>query len=298
MGEEKLLFMKYIPAHNYQEIRVDGLNEIYSIIQKYNQFYNLPRSVFTDGYNQLQAFYRGQSNSEWDISPSILRSSEKETKIIQDLKPPHELSLFATISYIQHYHTGTRFVDFTLDPDIAMYFACAGSEDKSGALYLYNYVPHEAEWYSALVLAEITQIETDKFTILELSERILKKYPKLKSRFSTVEELNGAIVSFLEHGFMVMPDDESYGNNLRLKRQKGCFYVCGVKFVSELTSRDHWFSRAGRNEFFTHSAIIPNGLKRGNGLVKVIIPAKLKSEILKYLTHQGITKEYLFPNEK
>ena len=126
----------------------------------------------------------------------------------------------------------------------------------------------------------------------------MKKYPSLKKRFSKVEELNGAIVSFLDHGFMVLPDDESYGNNLRLQRQKGCFYVCGVEFVSKLTARDHWFSRAGRNEFFPHSAIVADSLKWGRNLVKVIIPKELKKEILKNLAEKKITKEYLFPNER
>ena len=97
---------------------------------------------------------------------------------------------------------------------------------------------------------------------------------------------------------MVLPDDESYGNNLRLQRQKGCFYVCGVEFVSELTARDHWFSRAGRNEFYPYSAIVADSLKWGRNLVKEIIPKELKKEILKDLAEKKITKEYLFPNER
>ena len=87
----------------------------------------------------------------------------------------------------------------------------------------------------------------------------MKKYPSLKKRFSKVEELNGAI---------------------------------------KLTARDHWFSRAGRNEFFPHSAIVADSLKWGRNLVKVIIPKELKKEILKNLAEKKITKEYLFPNER
>ncbi len=290
--------MEYIPSHNYQEIRIDTLDEIYTIIKQHNQFYNLLHPISTNENRQLQAFYRGQSNSAWDISPSILRSSKKEIEIIEELNLHTENSLFAAISYIQHYYTGTRFIDFTIDPDIAIFFACADNEDKDGAVYLYTYAPHKAEWYSALVLVELAQIEADIFTIQELSERILKKYPNLKRRFLKIEELNGAIVSFLDHGCMVLPDEGSYGNNLRLQRQKGCFYVCGVEFVSELTSRDHWFSRAGRNEFSPHSAIISDSLKCGTSLVKVIIPKEIKREILNYLAKKEITKEYLFPNEK
>ena len=160
--------MEYLPSHNYQEIRIDTLNEIYTIIQRYNQFYNLSHCDSKNGNTSLQVFYRGQSDSSWNISPSILRSSKKEIEIIKELHPDTERSLFEIISYIQHYHTGTRFIDFTIDPDIAIFFACADNEDKDGAVYLYTYVAHRAEWYSALVLTELTQIEADQLTIQEL----------------------------------------------------------------------------------------------------------------------------------
>ena len=76
--------MEYIPSHNYQEIRIDALNEIYTIIQRYNQFYNLSHSDSKNGNTSLQAFYRGQSDSAWNISPSILRASKKEIEIIKE----------------------------------------------------------------------------------------------------------------------------------------------------------------------------------------------------------------------
>lgn len=47
------------------------------------------------------------------------------------------MNLFDTIAYIQHYQTGTRFIDFTTDKDVALYFACSENMDKDGALFMW-----------------------------------------------------------------------------------------------------------------------------------------------------------------
>lgn len=289
--------MGYKSVDQYQEITANTLEEIHSIIAEYNMFHQLPRSGYGEESPLLQAFYRGQSNSEWHISPSILRSKISEPQIIHDFNPAKRLSLFATIAYIQHYHTGTRFIDFTTDPDIAIFFACNGNSDKDGAVFIYDYVPHRAEWYTALVLSELTQLEsTAKVTVQYLAEQVLAHNPDLKKYFHQIEDLNGGIISFLDHGFMVLPDDESLQENMRLQRQQGCFFMCGVKFEPALTSTDRWFSRAGKNQFYPRSAVVPDSLKTGWSLAKIIIPKKHKEKILQLLATKGITEKYLFPN--
>ena len=81
--------------------------------------------------------------------------------------------------------------------------------------------------------------------------------------------------------------------------------------ASKEISRAYWFSRAGKNRFKPHSVIIPDSLKipcsdnlgknctaaseEGRGLVKVIIPHKIKDEFLWQLSLKGITEEYLLP---
>ena len=286
----------YKKIDQYQEIHVTTIEEIYNIIVEYNKFRNFPRHAFSEDGPLLQGFYRGQSNSEWDISPSLLRSKKSEPQILKNFNPNKQMSLFGTIAYIQHHQTGTRFIDFTLNPDIAIFFACLDSDDTDGAVFLYDYAPHQAEWYTSVVLSELARLEgNDKITVQYLAEQVLKNNPDLSSRFSTLEELNGGIISFLDHGFMVLPDSESLNENLRLKRQQGCFFVCGVKFEPKLISTDRWFSRAGRNYFYPHSAIVPSDLKNGHTLVKLIIARECKKHILHYLESKGITYDYLLP---
>lgn len=323
--------MSYQCVDTYQKIFVSSIEEIYDIIQKYKAFHNLPRKV-TDGEPLLDVFYRGQSDREWDIIPSLLRWNINEAEHIQTYAPKEPLSLFETVADIQHYHQKTRFIDFTMNPNVAIYFACSEHQDKDGAFYIYSYAPHKPEWHTTVILTELVRIQNeDEMSVEEFSQEILKHHPELSVQFSSEKELHGTIMSFLDHGFMVLPDSENYGNNLRLQRQAGCFFVCGVKIpqlkisekslkekakeeleeASKEISRAYWFSRAGKNRFKPHSVIIPDSLKipcsdnlgknctaaseEGRGLVKVIIPHKIKDEFLWQLSLKGITEEYLLP---
>ena len=88
-------------------------------------------------------------------------------------------------------------------------------------------------------------------SVEEFSQEILKHHPELSVQFSSEKELHGTIMSFLDHGFMVLPDSENYGNNLRLQRQAGCFFVCGVVFpqlkISEKSLQRKIKRRIGRS---------------------------------------------------
>ncbi|OUQ44591.1 hypothetical protein B5E64_13610 [Drancourtella sp. An12] len=289
--------MNYQCINIYQEVTVSSIEEIYDTIKRYIKFHNFSYPNLIDEEPRTYTFFRGQSNSAWDITPSLIRSNIKESKLLEIYMPPKEnLSLFGTIAYIQHYHQSTRFIDFTFNPDIAIYFACSGHNDKNGALYIYPYLPHKAEWYTATVLSELTHIQgKDEISVQDFSQIILQSHPEFRERFLNIEDLNGAIISFLDHGFMVLPDSSSYHNNVRLQRQQGCFYVCGVEFSKPLTPTNRWFSQAGKNKFNPHSAVTPDELRNGDFLVKIIIPKDIKPQFLYQLSSKGITESFLFP---
>lgn len=286
--QKEEISMGYKNIHAYQEIEISSIDEIYSIIEQYKKFHKIAHSATNRETSCLNVFYRGQSNSCWDITPSLLRSQIKESDLIKMFQPSQNLSLFGMIAYIQHYHEKTRFIDFTLNPDVALYFACSENYDKDGSFYIYPYVPHKAEWYTSIVLSELVQIPcANEIAVQDFSCQILDRYPNFKNQFSSIESLNSAIMAFLDHGFMVLPDKDSYLNNPRLNAQKGCFYICGVKFTKNLDSTDRWATRAGSNKFEPHSAIVPDNLKNGHELVKLIIPRTYKMEIIKYLATKG-----------
>ena len=66
-----------------------------------------------------------------------------------------------------------------------------------------------------------------------------------------------------------------YLENMRIQRQKGCLYVCGVKFET-LIDKMRTSVNAGDNILCPHEPEAPKELNGGKFGVKVVIPARLK----------------------
>lgn len=109
----------------------------------------------------MRMFYRGQSNYEWQIKPSVSREdvAVKEKDLLSTYKFADNMTFFEKIAYIQHYYTGTRFVDFTVNPEVALYFACSENEDKDGSFYIWSYAPDSPEWYRIIVFEELLNLK-------------------------------------------------------------------------------------------------------------------------------------------
>ena len=106
--------------YDYQEIMVEDISQIYQIANDYNSFYDLPRPGRGDPGDErtyLQAFYRGQSDSSWKITPSICR----DTSVDESISESGDL-LFEVMAYNQHYIHATRLIDFTMDINVALFF--------------------------------------------------------------------------------------------------------------------------------------------------------------------------------
>lgn len=280
----------------YFEISVESINEIYAIIEAYNTYWNVPRS---GGNTEMRTFYRGQANAQWRIEPSILRCEIDEGALYREYQSKLSgKNLFDQFAYLQHYGTGTRLIDFTMNPDVALYFACSKETMSDSALYLYIYDAHCAEWIDTIIFTEIMQIKGfNTLKISEFSNRLFQKYPELHKRFSRASELDLFLMGYLDHGYMVYPGNGSEATNLRIKRQEGVFFICGVQFTENITDRMRVESQAGKNEFICHSVSIPDSLKEGSHcLVKIIINKSLKTKILEQLKGKEITYEYLFPD--
>lgn len=279
--------------YDYQEITVGEISQIYEIACVYNSFYHLPRQGRgdpDDEWTYLQAFYRGQSDASWKITPSICRNKSVDESI-----PESGELLFEIMAYKQHYIQATRLIDFTTDIDVALYFACHENFDEDAAVFIWLYSPDDSKWTRTKIQCELVNIKKERISISEFAEEFFCKYPELKDLYSCRKEFYSELVSYLDHGFMIMQPRNPQVENFRIQRQKGCLYVCGVKFETPIDEM-RTSVNAGNNILCPHEVVVPKELERGNFLVKIVIPARLKSVIMEQLEEKGITKDSLLPD--
>jgi len=115
-----------------------------------------------------QEYYRGQLSDEWHVKPNIARPfttaaeiQDAETKIMaafqDEIKASGQLQKvflhnepiahqneWAWVCQAQHYRVPTRLLDWTLRPEVALYFAVDTKEfDKVDGQFWVIYVPDE-----------------------------------------------------------------------------------------------------------------------------------------------------------
>lgn len=240
--------------------------------------------------SNVRMFFRGQMNSAWALTPSILRVEDKEENY--DLQWDKGLSVFENIAKIQHTYEDkmpTRFIDFSSDYNVALYFACQ-NQTVDGAIYLLEYDPVSENSLYTKILPEFYTIKSEiKCSVF--IDRFMEKYPRLDR--SSVAGYIGAII---QYGFLVMPSEaelEKVKNFCpRIAAQKGCFLICPNK---------HYFKGYSANEVEEYGIIYPeivnSTFTNEPCCIKYVIPAGCKAAILKEIEKKGITEKSLLIGE-
>ena len=247
-------------------------------------------------------FYRGQSNTKYNLKPSVLRDDKRVNcenliyvKVLSECSNDFsmDMSHITILSKMQHYGVPTRLLDITTNALVALYFACddVRNEDKDGVVFAFYPSEESVKTFDSDTISILSSIprftkqEKDslKKTASEYSKRLQSEDEGLKDK--NIREFNSDIlVKRLLHevksekpafeniinpfhllrNYFIIPKKD----NPRIIRQSGAFIMVGLK-----------------------NAIDPERVK----IRKIIIPCAYKHKILKELESLGISKITLHP---
>ncbi len=229
-------------------------------IDTLSDFINLLDAEFSE-YNG-SVWYRGQSNANWKLLPSYLRTSDrassestllaafKQNAVMLTEKQPS--NSFDWMFLMQHYGIPTRLLDWSESPLVALYFALDYTNADEDAV-VWSLKPTELNSHAGITSAE------EEFFIPSFDDEMVASYSigQLEKGPSAVTLKPIATIATR--------------NNVRIQAQLGVFTI-------------------------HHKEDVPiEEIGDGNHVIKITIKKESKEKILNHLALLGINKFQLFP---
>lgn len=166
-----------------------------SFIEKLNKLERIKDNTF---------FYRGHSNINYVTQPSVFRENyyQHESEMYQELlvKCPNDFkkckSKFEHLKLMQHYGLPTRLLDVTLNPLIALYFACSGSYNDNGEVIIYDVPKNDIETEENTTLEILSSLSTFEYEVQKkmylryLVIKCIKKFKEYGMLYNNLNHLN------------------------------------------------------------------------------------------------------------
>ena len=255
------------------------------------------------GLGDYQWFFRGQSNSTWPVIPNVFRSNKlnSEYAMIQNAirQNPFEfrtLTEFETLTKLQHYGLGTRLLDVTLNPLVALYFATAPKveyergKDKrfkqvemDGAIF-YKHSPwHSVNELCVKIAMTLPFIQMDEtMTVETLLSHLLSNKVIEESEYGLLSDDDYKLfIEYIQKSYFIV----STHSNDRLIRQSGAFVL-----PTALRIQNDGLSVGERRVQKSYMSL--NGEFSEDYF---IVPSKYKAQIREDLDFFNINEATMFP---
>lgn len=176
-------------------------------IKNIQDFLNLIESIKSEKTNPNRLIFRGQSDSSWELKPSIFRDefmgNESSFCHLIKLQNYEEIekcnSEFEKLTVMQHYSVPTRLLDWTSNPLVAMFFAIEEdkNKDKDGKIFILN--PPEFFLADSLfnerveILTNLDKNKTIENCLIDSNlhkKNIRDSFSKIISKQSTLEQID------------------------------------------------------------------------------------------------------------
>ena len=280
------------------------MKEISSIEKYISHIMRIKKKYEDLGLGEYQWFFRGQKDSTWMILPNVFRDGKLKSEYItiqnavrQNPFEFKQLTEFETLTKLQHYGLGTRLLDVTLNPLVALYFATepAISYEKGGdkrykliekdGVVFYQYSPwHSLNELCVRIAMALPFINFDSSTTINTLLKYMRENAMISENemvFLQQDDFE-QFVNYIQKNYFVV---SSYSND-RLIRQSGAFVLpTAIKIHKEpsISLGDQIIEKS----FIELNSEFVNDV--------LVIPSKYKSKIREQLDFFNINEATLFP---
>lgn len=242
------------------------------------------RKAYPADYGE-QWFFRGQKNVAWDVRPSIFRDDNLACEHIMIAQAQRQnpvefrecVTNFEILTKLQHYGLGTRLLDVTLNPLVALFFATEpSSEFVKNSNGQYTQKEHDGSVYCSFVngyplqdlririAVSIPFVEFGKSMSLEIFCNNLKENNVITEdeRKSLADDEYASMIQLLQSNSFIVATN----SNIRLIQQRGAFLLSpsiNIKPISEVKSSSISKAKMNLAKEFSGRFIIPSKDKEG-----------------------------------